>query len=98
MASQLEIVLFDLGGVLLPFDRERRVRTLSRALGVTAEAARDFMALDLHGRLDLGQADDAELAQALSDLAGWQVPVAAARALIPSVFMPSNSPLRELGA
>ena len=61
-----EIVLFDLGGVLLPFDRERRVRRMVAALGITADAARAFMASDLHLRLDVGEADEAELAAALS--------------------------------
>jgi FMN phosphatase YigB (HAD superfamily) len=93
-----EVVLFDLGGVLLPFDRERRVRTLSRALKVTPDEARGFMASDLHGRLDLGQADADELAQALSDLAGWPVPREEALALILSVFEAPNAPLWDLAA
>jgi FMN phosphatase YigB (HAD superfamily) len=93
-----EVVLFDLGGVLLPFDRERRVRTLSRALKVTPDEARAFMASDLHGRLDLGQADADVLAQALSDLAGWPVPREEALALILSVFGAPNAPLWDLAA
>ena len=93
-----EVVLFDLGGVLLPFDRERRVRTLSRALKVTPDEARGFMASDLHGRLDLGQADEEALAQALSELAGWAVPREEALALILSVFEAPNAALWELAA
>jgi FMN phosphatase YigB (HAD superfamily) len=93
-----EVVLFDLGGVLLPFDRERRVRTLSRALKVTPDEARAFMASDLHGRLDLGQADADVLAQALSDLAGWPVPREEALALILSAFEAPNAPLWDLAA
>jgi putative hydrolase of the HAD superfamily len=98
MAPTPEIILFDLGGVLLPFDRERRVRTLSRALKVTPETARDFMASDLHGRLDLGEADVVELSQAVSDLAGWPVPPQTACALILSVFEAPNMALWTLAA
>jgi len=93
-----EVVLFDLGGVLLPFDRERRVRTLSRALKVTPERARDFMRSEVHGRLDLGQADEDELIRSLSDLAGWPVPREAGLALILSVFEAPNVALWELAA
>jgi FMN phosphatase YigB (HAD superfamily) len=96
--SAAEVVLFDLGGVLLPFDRERRVRTLSRALKVTHDEARAFMLLELHGRLDLGLADNAELTRAISSLAGWPTPEAAAVALILSVFEPPNLALWEYAA
>jgi len=93
-----EVVLFDLGGVPLPFDRERRLRTLARALKVTLDAARAFMDLELHERLDLGGADEAELTDALSALAGWPVPKAAAIALILSVFEAPNVALWEYAA
>jgi HAD superfamily hydrolase (TIGR01509 family) len=93
--SNAEVVLFDLGGVLLPFDRERRVRTLSRALRVTPDAARAFMDRELHQRLDLGLADEAELTDAVSDLAGSRVPRQAAIALILSVFEAPNVALWE---
>jgi FMN phosphatase YigB (HAD superfamily) len=93
-----KVVLFDLGGVLLPFDRERRVRTLSRALKVTADEARAFMDLELHRRLDLGGADESELTDALSALAGWPVPKPAAIALILSVFEAPNVELWEHAA
>jgi FMN phosphatase YigB (HAD superfamily) len=93
-----EVVLFDLGGVLLPFDRERRVRALSRALEVTQDEARTFMASELHGRLDLGQADEDELARELSVLAGRPVPREAALALILSVFEAPNVALWEHAA
>ena len=98
MPAKPEIVLFDLGGVLLPFDRERRVRTLVRALKISAEQARDFMALDLHGRLDLGQADEDELTEAVSALAGWAVPRTAALALVLSAFETPNLALWERAA
>jgi len=91
-----EVVLFDLGGVLLPFDRERRVRTLTRALKVTPEAARAFMESELHARLDLGRATEAELTSAMSELAGFAVPPDAARALLLSVFEAPNEALWSL--
>ena len=98
MAARPEIVLFDLGGVLLPFDRERRVRTLVRALKISAEDARAFMALDLHGRLDLGQADEQELTEALSALAGQPASREIAIALVLSVFEAPNLPLWDFAA
>jgi FMN phosphatase YigB (HAD superfamily) len=93
-----EVVLFDLGGVLLPFDREQRVLTLSRALKLTPESARAFMADALHSRLDVGEADEDELTNALCDLAGWAVPREAALALILSVFEAPNVALWECAA
>jgi FMN phosphatase YigB (HAD superfamily) len=91
-------VLFDLGGVLLPFDRERRVAHMSAALGIAPQAVRDFMAAELHVRLDRGEAGEAELAQALSDLAGRAVGLADARALLLSVFEAPNLELWALAA
>jgi glucose-1-phosphatase len=93
-----EIVLFDLGGVLLPFDRERRVRAMVQALGITAEAARAFMASDIHARLDVGQASEAEVAAALSEVAGQALTTNETRALILSVFEPPNLALWDLVA
>jgi putative hydrolase of the HAD superfamily len=93
-----EIILFDLGGVLLPFDRERRVRAMVKALGITADTARAFMASDLHLRLDVGQASEAEVAAALSDIAGQVVTPAETRALLLSVFEPPNLALWDLVA
>src|ERR1700679_4106874 len=77
-----EIVLFDLGGVLLPFDLERRVRAMVQALGITAVAARAFMASDIHTRLDVGQASEAEVAAALSEVAGRPLTTDETRVLI----------------
>jgi len=84
-------ILFDLGGVLLPFDRERRVRAIAQSTGVTAEAVRAFMAGDIHHRLDLGQADEHDLAAAFSVLVGRAVSPDEACALILSVFEPPNA-------
>jgi HAD superfamily hydrolase (TIGR01509 family) len=93
-----EIILFDLGGVLLPFDRERRVRAMVKALGIEPHAARTFMASDLHLRLDTGHASEEEVAAALSGIAGKTVPTAETRALLLSVFEPPNLPLWDLVA
>jgi glucose-1-phosphatase len=93
-----EIVLFDLGGVLLPFDRERRVRAMVKALPITPDAARAFMASDIHLRLDVGQASEAEVAAALSEVAGQTVTPAESRALLLSVFEPPNLVLWNLAA
>jgi FMN phosphatase YigB (HAD superfamily) len=89
-------ILFDLGGVLLPFDRERRVAHMSAALGLAPEAVRDFMAAELHVRLDRGEAGETELAQALSDLAGREVDLVEARALLLSVFEAPNLELWDV--
>jgi len=93
-----EIVLFDLGGVLLPFDRERRVRAMVKALAITPEAARAFMASDIHLRLDVGQASEAEVAAALSEVAGQAVTAEETRRLLLSVFESPNLPLWTLVA
>jgi HAD superfamily hydrolase (TIGR01509 family) len=93
-----EIILFDLGGVLLPFDRERRVRAMVQALGITPDAARAFMASDIHLRLDIGKASEAEVTAVLSEIAGRMVTPAETRALLLSVFEPPNMPLWDLVA
>jgi len=93
-----EIILFDLGGVLLPFDRERRVRAMVQALGITAEAARAFMASDIHARLDVGRASEAEVAAALSKVASQTMTAAETRALLLSVFGTPNLALWDLVA
>jgi len=92
------VILFDLGGVLLPFDRERRVRTIAGVTGRAPEAVRDFMASDIHRRLDLGLADKADLADAISDFAGRAIAPHQACALVLSVFEPPNLPLWGLAA
>ena len=93
-----KVVLFDLGGVLLPFDRERRIAAIVADLSVTPEAARAFMAGDLHHRMDAGEAGEAELAEAFTTLAGRPVCEARARELILSVFEAPNQPLWDLAA
>ena len=91
--AKAEVILFDLGGVLLPFDRERRVGVMSRELGIEPEAARRFMDREIHARLDRGEASEDELAAALSDVADRAVTPAQARALMLSVFEAPNAAL-----
>ena len=90
------VILFDLGGVLLPFDRERRVAAAVRRLGVDPAAVRAMFAGDLPGRLDRGEAHAADVAAAFAELAGRPVSEDEARALILSVFEPPNAELWAL--
>jgi FMN phosphatase YigB (HAD superfamily) len=94
--GQVSVILFDLGGVLLPFDQERRIAAIVQGLGVGEAAARDFMALDIHRRLDAGDADEDDLAVAFSALAGRAVSPDEACALILSVFEAPNAELWAL--
>jgi HAD superfamily hydrolase (TIGR01509 family) len=90
--ARSRVVLFDLGGVLLPFDQDRRVAALVRELGCAESAARALVASGLGRRLDQG-AEEAELTGALSDLAGRAVAAVTARQLWLSVFEAPNAPL-----
>ena len=94
--SAIRVILFDLGGVLLPFDRERRIAAIVERLGVTPEAARAFMASDIHPRLDTGEAGEEALAAAFSVFAGRVMPLEEARDLVLSVFEAPNRPLWDL--
>ncbi|MGH6970125.1 MAG: HAD-IA family hydrolase [Caulobacteraceae bacterium] len=87
--------MFDLGGVLLPFDRERRVRAVAERLGIEAASARALFAGDLPGRMDLGLADEGDFARAFSVLGGRAVERDEARSLTLSAF---EAPNRELWA
>jgi FMN phosphatase YigB (HAD superfamily) len=91
----IRAVLFDLGGVLLPFDRERRIAALVDRTGATAEAARAFMALDLHRRLDLGEATEFDVAAEFTAFFGSRISPVEAADLLCSVF---EVPNRELWA
>jgi putative hydrolase of the HAD superfamily len=92
------VVLFDLGGVLLPFDRERRVSETARRLGVEAAPVRALFGGDLPGRMDRGEASEADYAAAFSALAGRPVDEDEARDLILSVFEAPNAALWRLAA
>ncbi len=91
-----KIVLFDLGGVLLPFDREQRIGVIARRTGATAEAARDFMAMDVHHRLDTGEANEFDLATAFSDAFQTDISPVEACDLVCSVFEAPNQELWDL--
>ena len=95
--TRSRVVLFDLGGVLLPFDQDRRVAALVRDLGCAEDGARALVASDLGRRLDQG-ADAAELTAAMSDLAGRPVAGGTARQLWLSVFEAPNAALWETAA
>jgi len=91
-------VLFDLGGVLLPFDAERRIAAIVERTGATAQAARAFMALDLHHRLDLGEASDFDVAAEFTAFFGVRISPLEAADLLCSVFGPPNHELWSLAA
>jgi len=91
-------VLFDLGGVLLPFDRERRVAAIVSQLGVEADDVRALFDGPLPRRLDLGEADEGDFAAAFAEMADRPITPATARALILSVFEPPNEALWEIAA
>lgn len=81
-----QVVLFDLGGVLLPFDPALRVRSVAEALAIEAAAAAAALSPELFAALDLGQATVADFAAAFAHVAGRAVDDAEAEALILSVF------------
>jgi FMN phosphatase YigB (HAD superfamily) len=91
-------VLFDLGGVLLPFDRERRIAAIVERTGAAADAARAFMALDLHRRLDLGEATELDVAAEFAAFFGHRVSPLEAADLLCSVFEPPNHELWAFAA
>jgi FMN phosphatase YigB (HAD superfamily) len=91
-------VLFDLGGVLLPFDAERRVAAIVEHLGVEAEDVRELFDGPLPRRMDRGEADETDYAAAFADLSGRPITPATARALILSVFEAPNAELWRVAA
>jgi FMN phosphatase YigB (HAD superfamily) len=86
-------ILFDLGGVLLPFDRERRVTAIVDKLGVSEDAVRDMFAGKLPHLMDLGRVDESDFAIAFSEMAERPVSSATARELLLSVFEAPNGAL-----
>jgi glucose-1-phosphatase len=91
-----KVILFDLGGVLLPFDQERRIAAVVGRFGCAAETARAFMADGIHWRLSLGEANAADLADAFTAAFGRPVAPAEATELTLSVFEAPNHALWEL--
>src|SRR5512135_3044753 len=98
MTAAPAAVLFDLGGVLLPFDRERRVAAIADRLGAAPDAVRALFAGDLPRRMDLGEAELVDFASAFTPLARRQVTEAEAQTMLLSVFEPPNLPLWALAA
>jgi len=84
--------------VLLPFDRERRVAAIVNRTGATAEAARAFMALELHRRLDLGEATELDVAGEFAAFFGVRISPVEASDLLCSVFEAPNHELWALAA
>lgn len=87
------LFVFDLGGVLLPFERGRRIGAMVEALRIEAERAEVFLSSGIAERLDLGQAGLPELASGMSELAGREVSESEAKRLSLSVFETPNMPL-----
>lgn len=98
MTARPRAVLFDLGGVLLPFDRERRVAAVARQLGADAVDVRELFDGPLPRRMDLGQADERDYAIAFAEMSDRPVTPATARALILEVFEAPNLELWRLAA
>jgi HAD superfamily hydrolase (TIGR01509 family) len=91
-----QVILFDLGGVLLPFDQERRIAALVGRFGCAAETARAFMADAIHWRLSLGEASEVALADAFTAAFGERVAPSEAAELVLSVFEAPNHALWDL--
>jgi HAD superfamily hydrolase (TIGR01509 family) len=91
-------VLFDLGGVLAPFDGERRIAAIVKLLGVDANDVRELFDGPLPRQLDLGQADETDFAAAFAEMAGRPIAPSTARTLILSVFEPPNEALWRIAA
>ncbi len=91
-----KVILFDLGGVLLPFDQARRIAALVRRFDCTPEVARAFMADGIHWRLSLGEASEVDLADAFTAAFGERVAPSEATELLLSVFEAPNHALWEL--
>jgi FMN phosphatase YigB (HAD superfamily) len=84
------ILVFDLGGVLLPFDRQRRVAAMVRAFGVPADDVLQFLASGVADDMDRGECDLAASAAKMAVLAGRPVTVDQAKDLWLSVFEEPN--------
>jgi|HubBroStandDraft_1064217.scaffolds.fasta_scaffold38651_4 FMN phosphatase YigB (HAD superfamily) len=96
MSGPPKAILFDLGGVLLPFDRELRIAALIEHFGCGEATARAFMASDIHARLDTGEAGEFDLAAAFTRHFGRHTSPVAATMLVLSVFEEPNHELWDL--
>ncbi len=91
-------VLFDLGGVLLPFDLERRVAAIVSQLDADPDDVRALFDGPLPRRMDLGAADEADFATAFAEMSDRPITPATARTLLLSVFEAPNAELWRLAA
>jgi FMN phosphatase YigB (HAD superfamily) len=94
--ADVRAVLFDLGGVLLPFDRELRIAAIVARTMATPEAARTFMADDIHRRLDSGEAHEFDLAAAFTSFFRVHISPVEAIQLVLSVFEAPNDELWDV--
>ena len=92
------ILVFDLGGVLLPFDPERRVVAMTNALGLARADVQRFLTSGVAEELDRGSCDLAASAARMTALAGRPVTPASAKELWLSVFETPNLALWDLVA
>ena len=92
------ILVFDLGGVLLPFDPERRVIAMANALGLAHADVLRFLTSGVAEELDLGACELAASAARMAMLAGRPVTPALAKDLWLSVFETPNLALWDLVA
>ena len=92
------VLIFDLGGVLLPFDRQLRIDAMSHALKVAPAAVEAFTFSGVAERLDRGEIGLIDLAAEMGRLAGRSVSTGEARALLLSVFETPNTVLWDLAA
>lgn len=91
--SDQRVLVFDLGGVLLPFEQERRVERIATSLAIPRENVRSWMHSGIAQALDRGEADVGDLARSMSALAGCAIGDDSAKALYLSVFEAPNLPL-----
>lgn len=90
-------LVFDLGGVLLPFDQTRRNRQMSDALGIDEASSGAFVA-SIAERLDRGELGLDDLAEMMSQLGRRDVSADQAKEHLLSVFLPPNAALWDLSA
>jgi hypothetical protein len=84
------VVIFDLGGVLLPFNRQRRVGAMVTALGLTSADVVRFLTSGVTEELDRGECDLEASAARMSAYAKRPVTAAEAKQLWLSVFEEPN--------
>src|SRR5262245_35043488 len=92
------ILVFDLGGVLLPFDQERRVRAMVKALGMARADVVGFLRSGVAEEMDCGRCVLQTSAGKMSAFAGRTISAVQAKALWLSVFEMPNVALWDMVA